>query len=43
MSEHVVTTANPRIHLIQQAIKWTVYTLLIINWNAHTARGIDVS
>jgi len=32
MSEHVVTTANPRIHLIQQAIKWTVYTLLIINW-----------
>jgi hypothetical protein len=32
MSEHVVTTANPRIHLIQQTIKWTVYILLIINW-----------
>lgn len=24
--------ANPKVHKIQQAIKWTVYTLLIINW-----------
>ena len=32
MSQHAVTTANPKLHLIQQAIKWTVYTLLIINW-----------
>jgi hypothetical protein len=32
MSQHAVTTANPKVHLIQQVIKWTVYTLLIINW-----------
>ena len=32
MSQHAATTVNPRVHLIQQAIKWTVYTLLIINW-----------
>ncbi len=32
MSQHAAATVNPRVHLIQQAIKWTVYTLLIINW-----------
>jgi len=32
MSQHAVTTASPKIHVIQQAIKWAVYTLLIINW-----------
>jgi len=32
MSQHAVATANPKIHVIQQVIKWAVYTLLIINW-----------
>jgi len=32
MSQHSVTISKSKLHLIQQAIKWTVYTLLIINW-----------
>jgi len=32
MSEQAAAPIHPRVHLIQQAIKWTVYTLLIINW-----------
>ena len=32
MSQHAVATASPKVHVIQQAIKWAVYTLLIINW-----------
>ena len=32
MNSDAATTVNPKVHKIQQAIKWTVYTLLIINW-----------
>ena len=32
MNSNAASTVNPKVHRIQQAIKWTVYTLLIINW-----------
>jgi len=32
MNQDAAATANPKVHKIRQAIKWTVYTLLIINW-----------
>jgi hypothetical protein len=32
MNQHAATSADSRMHKIQQAIKWTVYTLLIINF-----------
>jgi hypothetical protein len=32
MNELSATPADPKIHRIQQAIKWTVYTLLIVNF-----------
>lgn len=32
MSQHPAVTADSKMHKIQQAVKWTVYTLLIINF-----------
>jgi hypothetical protein len=32
MSPDAASTASTKLHTIQQAVKWTVYTLLIINW-----------
>ncbi len=31
MSQQPAVSADSNIHIIQQAVKWTVYTLLIIN------------
>ena len=32
MSQHPAVTADSKMHKIQQAVKWTVYTMLIINF-----------
>ncbi len=32
MSQQAAASADSRMHKIQQAVKWTVYTLLIINF-----------
>lgn len=32
MNEHAAASTDPRLHRIQQTIKWTVYTLLLINF-----------
>ena len=33
--------ADLRLHRIQQAVKWTVYTLLLVNWGFYIADDID--
>ncbi len=32
MNASLVTISESKLHKIQQAVKWTVYTLLIVNW-----------